>query len=169
MIEPVPLDTPYNLVLKDGNRDPQLNEAQGGFTKPEYCLYEESQHIPSPFNQVTNFPAQKTGMDACNEYQSLPLSPAAQDTTKLSLNTAGTSIFFVLSSYLMGQLDDITLDMIRRTRCIDHSQLWEDSIVEYITHCGKNRTVFYHDKLHFAENKVEVAGFLIAVRGEENN
>lgn len=121
IIEPVKLDTPYNLVLKDGNHAPSPQ------IKNHLTETQETHHIPSPFNQVTFLPAQKTGMNAWNEYHSLPLSPASQDATALSVNTAGTSIF-VLPRYLMPsgdrytcQLDDITLDMIRKTRCIDHN------------------------------------------------
>ena len=58
--------------------------------------------------------------------------------------------------------------MTRKTRCIDNSLLWNDSIessfwytVDYINHCATNGIVLNPDKFHFAKMKVEFAGFLI--------
>ena len=72
------------------------------------------------------------------------------------------------------RFDDITLDMVCKTRCIDDSLLWDGSMggrsafwhtVDYISHCTDNGIVFNPDKFHFAEMQVEFAGFLITTNG----
>ena len=47
------------------------------------AMVRETHHTPSPFNQVSNVPAQtkKTVLDVLNGFHSLLLSPMAQDTT----------------------------------------------------------------------------------------
>ena len=62
--------------------------------------------------------------------------------------------------------------MTRKTRCIDDSLLWDDSIgssfwhtVDYISHCADKGIVFNPDKFHFAKMEVEFAGFLITANG----
>ena len=58
--------------------------------------------------------------------------------------------------------------MARKTRCIDNSQLWDDSTefpfwrkVDYIIHCASKGIVLNPDKFNFAETEVEFAGFLV--------
>ena len=62
--------------------------------------------------------------------------------------------------------------MVRKTRCIDDSLLWDDSIessfwhtIEYINHCANKGIVFNPDKFRFAEMEVEFAGFQVTANG----
>lgn len=70
------------------------------------------------------------------------------------------------------QVDDITVDMIWKTHCIDNSLLWNESIqslfwytVDYIPHCDNNGMIFNPDEFNFAENEVELAEFMIITDG----
>ena len=68
--------------------------------------------------------------------------------------------------------DDMTVDVPRKTHCIDNTLLWDETMestfwhtLDYITHCGRNGIVFNPNKFHFADDEVEFAGFLIMVNG----
>ena len=61
---------------------------------------------------------------------------------------------------------------MRKTRCIDDSLLWDDSIessfwhtLDYISQCADKGVVFNPDKFHFADMEVEFAGFLVTANG----
>ena len=61
----------------------------------------------------------------------------------------------------------ITVDMPRKTRCIDDTLLWEETtefafwyMLDYITRCARNEIVFNLDKFQFAIDEVEFACLL---------
>ena len=75
-------------------------------------------------------------------------------------------------SRISRRFNDITIDMERKTRCIDESLLWDDSIesafwhaMNYIGHCASKGIISNPDKFHFAETEVEFAGFLMTADG----
>ena len=109
---------------------------------------------------------------------SLPLSPAARDATTFITKWGryrylrAPQGFHASGDGYTHRFDDVTVDTPRKTRCIEHSLLWDETIesafwhtLEYITHCGRNGIVFNPDKFHFAEDEVEFAGFQITADG----
>lgn len=70
----------------------------------------------------------------------------------------------------MCKFDNITINMVKKARCIDDSILWDYAIgtsfwhmMGYITHCGKNGIIFNLEKFHFVEKEVDFAGFWLTV------
>ena len=140
----------------------------------------ETHHTPSPFNQVSVAPTQtkKTVLDTWNGYHSLPLSPAARDAITFITEWGryrylrAPQGFHVSGDGYTRRFDDVTVDTPRKTRCIDDSLLWDETIesafghtLEYINHCGRNGIVFNPDKFQFAEDEVEFVGFRITADG----
>lgn len=182
IIEPVPAGTPTiwcsRMVVapkKDGSPRRTVD-----LQKLNAATMRETHHTPSPFNQVSVVPAQtkKTVLDAWNGYHSLPLSPKARDATTFITRPRSYRYlrapqgFHASGDGYTRRFDDITVDMPRKTRCIDDTLLWDRSLelafwhtVDYITHCGKSGIVFNPDKFQFADDEVEFAGFVITSDG----
>lgn len=182
IIEPVPVGTPTTwcsrMVVapkKDGSPRRTVD-----LQKLNEATMRETHHTSSPFNQVSMIPAytRKTVLDAWNGYHSLPLSPGARNATTFITEWGryrycrAPQGFHGSGDGYTRRFDDITVDMTRKTRCIDDSLLWDDSIessfwhtVEYISHCADKGIVFNPDKFHFAEREVEFAGFLVTDNG----
>ena len=182
IIEPVPAGTPTiwcsRMVVapkKDGSPRRTVD-----LQKLNAATMRETHHTPSPFNQASIVPARtkKTVLDAWNGYHSLPLSIAARDATIFITEWGryrylrAPQGFHASGDGYTRRFDDITVDTPRKTRCIDDTLLWDNTMesafwhtVNYITHCGKNGIVFNPDKFHFACNEVEFAGFVITADG----
>ena len=177
IIEPVPTGTPTvwcsRMVVapkKDGSPRRTVD-----LQKLNAATRRETDHTPSPFNQVSIVPARtkKTVLDAWNGYHSLPLSPAARDATTFIREWGryrylrAPQGFHASGDGYTRRFDDVTVDTPRKICCIDDSLLWDETIesafwhtLEYITHCGRNGIV-NPDKFQFAEDEVEFAGFRI--------
>ena len=182
IIEAVPVGTPTawcsRMVVapkKDGTPRRTVD-----LQKLNDATMRETHHTASPFNQVSMIPAhtRKTVLDAWNGYHSLPLSPAARDATTFITEWGryrycrAPQGFHGSGDGYTRRFDDITVGMTRKTRCIDDSLLWDDSVessfwhtVDYISHCADKGIVFNPDKFHFAEMEVEFAGFLVTANG----
>ena len=182
IIEPVPVGTPTTwcsrMVVapkKDGSPRRTVD-----LQKLNAATMRETHHTPSPFNQASLIPAhmRKTILDAWNGYHSLPLSPNARDATTFITEWGryrylrAPQGFHASGDAYTRRFDDITIDMTRKTRCIDDTILWDDSIetsfwhtIDYITHCGDNGIVFNPEKFHFAEKEIDFAGFRIMEDG----
>lgn len=68
----------------------------------------------------------------------------------------------------MSRFDDITIDMVQKTRFINDSILWDNIIeisfwykMDYITHCSKNSIDFNLKKFPFVEKEVEFTRFQV--------
>ena len=182
IIEAVPVGTPTTwcsrMVVapkKDGSPRRTVD-----LQKLNDATMRETHHTPSPFNQVSMVPAhtRKTVLDAWNGYHSVPLSPAARDATTFITEWGryrycrAPQGFHGSGDGYTRRFDDITVDMMRKTRCIDDSLLWDDSIessfwhtLDYISQCADKGVVFNPDKFHFADMEVEFAGFLVTANG----
>ena len=182
IIEPVPVGTPTTwcsrMVVapkKDGSPRRTVD-----LQKLNASTLRETHHTPSPFNQASLVPAKtrKTVLDAWNGYHSLTLSPSARDATTFITEWGryrylrAPQGFQTSGDAYTRRFDDITIDMPRKTRCIDDTILWDESIetsfwhtIDYISHCGSNGIVFNPQKFHFAEKEVEFAGFRITEDG----
>lgn len=64
-------------------------------------------------------------------------------------------------------LADITVDIVRKTRCLDDSLFWDDSIESPFWHIMEAHWVglFNPDKFNFEENEVGFAVFLVIANG----
>lgn len=182
IVEPVPVGTPTTwcsrMVVapkKDGSPRRTVD-----LQKLNTATLRETHHTPSPFNQASLVPAKtrKTVLDAWNGYHSLTLSPSARDATTFITEWGryrylrAPQGFQASGDAYTRRFDNITVDMPRKTRCIDDTILWDNSIessfwhtMEYINNCSKNGIVFNPQKFHFAEKEVEFAGFLITEDG----
>ena len=177
IIEPVPIGTPTTwcsrMVVapkKDGSPRRTVD-----LQKLNAATRRETHHTPYPFNQASVIPAntRKTVLDAWNGYHSLPLSPAERDTTTFITEWGRYRYcraplgFHGSGDGYTRRFDDITVDMVRKTRCIDDRLLWDGSMesafwhtVDYISHCADNRIVFNPDKFYFAKMQVNLLGSL---------
>jgi hypothetical protein len=117
-------------------------------------------------------------LDAWNGYHSVPLSPAARDSTTFITEWGryrylrAPQGFHASNDGYTKRFDDITTDFPRVARCIDDSLLWDDKIatsfwhtLQYIRLCSNNGIVFNPEKFCFAKNEVEFAGFDITLNG----
>ena len=182
IIEPVPVGTPTTwcsrMVVapkKDGSPRRTVD-----LQKLNASTLRETHHTPSPFNLASLVPAntRKTVLDAWNGYHSLTLSPSARDATTFITEWGRYRYLRAPQGYQASgdaytrRFDDITIDMPRKTRCIDDTILWDESLeasfwhtMEYISHCASNGIVFNPQKFHFAEKEVDFAGFRITEDG----
>ena len=186
IIEPVRVGTPTTWCSrmvaapkKDGSPRRTVD-----LQKLNDATMRETHHTSSPSNQVSMIPAptRKTVLGAWNRYHCLPLSSAVRNPTTL-ITEWSRYRYFRASQGFYGSgdgytswFDDVTVDINRKTRCIDDSLLWDDSIeflfwhmVEYISHCAYKGILFNPDKFHFAEREVEFAGFLVTDNGVKDD
>ena len=117
-------------------------------------------------------------LDAWNGYHSLHLSPSARDATTFTTEWGryrylrAPQGFHAAGDGYTKTFDDITVDVQRKTKCIDDTILWDSDIaesfwhtVECITLCASNGVVFNPKKFHFAQKEVEFAGVSITEQG----
>lgn len=169
----------YNMVLRNGGytKEGWITHTSGRPTETQCYHPEETHHVLSPFNPVSMVPAhmKKTMLDALDGCHGLPLSPPVQDATMFITKWDRYWYLWTLQGFhALGDaytcwFNDIIVDIIRKTHCIDDSILWNDSTettfwytIEYITHCGKNSIVFNLEKFHFAK-EVEFTRFWITM------
>jgi hypothetical protein len=112
-------------------------------------------------------------MDAWNE-----LSPVARDATTFITEWGryrylrAPQGFHAAGDGYTKCYDDITVDVARKTKCIDDTILWDDNIansfwhtIDYITLCSENGVVFNPNKFQFVQSEVEFAGLSITQTG----
>ena len=144
------------------------------------ATYRATHHTPSPFNQASLVPpnTRKTVLDAWNGYHSLRLSPQVRDATTFITEWGryrylrAPQGFHAAGDGYTKCFDDITVDVERKTKCIDDTILWDQDIehsfwhtVDYITLCSQNGIVFNPKKFQFAKSQVDFAGFTISESG----
>ena len=182
IIEPVPPGTPTvwcsRMVVvpkKDGT--PRRTVDLQALNAATYRL---THHTASPFNQAALVPPHtwKTTLDAWNGYHSMRLDPGASTATTF-ITEWGRYRYLRApqGSHVAGDgytkaYDDFTIDVPRKTKCIDDSLLWDTNIegcfwhtVDYITLCARNGVVFNPSKFQFARDEIEFAGFNITWTG----
>ena len=182
IIEPVPPGTPtiwcsrMVVVPKKDGTPRRTVDLQALNT----ASYRSTHHTPSPFNQAALVPpgTWKSSLDAWNGYHSMKLHPdASAATTFITEWGRYRYLRAPQGSHVAGDgytkaYDDFTVDFPRKTKCIDDTLLWDDSIeqcfwhtVDYITLCSKNGVVFNPQKFQFAKRDIEFAGFTITENG----
>ena len=137
----------------------------------------QTHHTMSPFHQASMVPAntKKTVLDAWNGYHSVALDPDCRDLTtfltpwgRYRYKTAPMGYLAAGDAYTE-RFDKIITDVENKTKCVDDTVLWADSIKEsfhqtcnFLSLCSKNGIVFNQKKFQFCQDEVEFAGFMIS-------
>ena len=181
-IEPVPQGTPTKwcaraivVPKKDGTprRTVDLQYLNA-------ATYRETHHVPSAFNQASTVPpnTKKTVLDAWNGYHSLLLDPVSRDATTFITEWGryrylrAPQGFHAAGDAYTRRFDDITVDMPWKSKIVDDSILWDDTVndafwhtVDYITQCSQNGIIFNPSKFKFACDIIDFGGFTITPSG----
>ena len=136
----------------------------------------ETHHTQSPFHQARAVPPgkKKTVFDAWNGYHSVPLHPDDQHYTtfitpwgRYRYRTAPQGYIASGDGYTR-RYDEITSSIPNKTKCVDDTLLWSDTIKEsffqaanWLDTCGRHGITLNPEKFHFAQDEVEFAGFEI--------
>lgn len=182
IIEPVPPGTPTlwcakMVVVPKKDQTPRRTV---DLQPLNAATYRQTHHTPSPFHQASMVPphTKKTVLDAWNGYHSLPLSEDARDATTFLTEwgryryLSAPQGFHAAGDAYTKCFDDITMDFPRKSKCIDDTILWDDSIedafwhtIDYLTLCGKNGIIFNPSKFHFSKDEVDFTGFTLTPTG----
>ena len=180
VIEPVPIGEPvtwcHRMVVcakKNGKprRTVDLQALNAHATR-------ETHHTQSPFHQARSIPhgKMKTVLDAWNGYHSVPIRKEDRHLTtfitpwgRYRYRTAPQGYIASGDGYSR-RYDELVAHIPRKTKCIDDTLLWSDSIEECFFHtirwldtCGRNGITLNPRKFVFAANTVEFAGFEISL------
>ena len=178
VIEPVPVGTPvtwcHRMVVcpkKSGKprRTVDLQPLNRHATR-------ETHHTQSPFHQARKVPphTHKTVFDAWNGYHSIALDEQDRHLTTFITPWGRYRYLVAPQGYISSgdgysrRFDEIVADFPKKTKCIDDTLMWSDSIedafyqaIEWLDICGKNGIILNPSKFKFAKTTVEFAGFEI--------
>ena len=136
----------------------------------------QTHHTMSPFHQASMVPAgtKKTVLDAWNGYHSVYLDPKCRDLTTFITPWGRYRYRTTPQGYLAAgdayteRFDRIITDIPNKTKCVDDTIMWSNSIEEcfldtctFLTLCSRNGIVFNQKKFAFCKDVVEFAGFII--------
>ena len=116
----------------------------------------------------------KTVLDAWNGYHSVYLDPSCRGLATFITPWGRYRYKTTPQGYLAARdayterFDRIITDIPKKTKCVDDTLLWSDSIADsffetcrFITLCSRNGIIFNRDKFTFCRDEVEFAGFTI--------
>ena len=178
VLEPVPIGEPvtwcHHMVIcakKDGTPRRTID-----FQPLNLHATRETHHTQRPFHQARSIPngKKKTVFDAWNGYHSVPLHPDDRHYTtfltpwgRYRYRTAPQGYIASGDGYTR-RYDELTASIPNKTKCIDDTLLWSDTIEEsffqaaqWLDTCGKHGITLNPTKFHFAKDEVEFAGFEI--------
>ena len=176
VIEPVPIGDPVTwchrmVVIPKKNGKPRRTI---DFQPLNAHATRETHHTMSPFHQARSVPAntKKTVLDAWNGYHSVPLHEDDRHLTtfitpwgRYRYRVAPQGYIASGDSYTR-RYDEIIAEFPQKTKCVDDTLLWEDSIeksiwqaINYIDLCGRKGITFNIQKFVLAADEVEFAGF----------
>ena len=178
VLEKVPLGTPvtwcHRMVIctkKDGSLRRIIN-----FQPLNQHATRETHHCPSPFHQARAIPrlTKKTVFDAWNGYHSVALDEQHRHYMtfinpwgRYRYRTAPQGYIASGDAYT-AWYDSLVAHIGSKTKCIDDALLWSETIeeafhqaVEWLQICATNGITLNPRKFHFAEDKVEFAGFTV--------
>ena len=133
----------------------------------------ETHHTQSPFHQARAVPQGKlkTVFDAWNGYHSVPLHPDDRHLTTFITPWGRYRYCVTPQGYIASgdgysrRYDEIVADIPQKTKCIDDTLLWADTMEEsffqaihWLDVCGKNGITLNPDKFTFCRPEVEFAG-----------
>ena len=178
VIEPVPIGEPVTwchrmVVCPKKNGKPRRTV---DFQALNLHATRETHHTQSPFHQAQSIPhgTKKTIFDAWNGYHSVPLHPDDHHLTTFITPWGRYRYCTAPQGYLASgdgytrHYDEVLADIPQKTKCIDDTLLWSNSIeesfwqaVNWLDVCGHNGIILHKDKFVFASDTVEFAGFQI--------
>ena len=138
----------------------------------------ETHHTQSPFHQARSIPQgkKKTVFDAWNGYHSVPLHKDDRHLTTFITPWGRYRYCTAPQGYIASgdgysrRYDEIVADIPQKTKCIDDTLLWADSIeesfhqaVQWLDRCGRNGITLNPEKFSFGQDEVEFAGFTITL------
>ncbi|RUS74671.1 hypothetical protein EGW08_017577 [Elysia chlorotica] len=178
VIEPVPIGTPvtwcHRMVVcpkKSGKprRTVDLQALNRHATR-------ETHHTQSPFHQARKVPphTRKTTFDAWNGYHSIALDEQDRHLTTFITPWGRYRYLVAPQGYISSgdgysrRFDEIVADFPQKTKCIDDTLMWSDTIenafiqaAKWLDICANNGIILNPSKFKFAKNTVEFAGFEI--------
>ena len=178
VIEAVPIGTPVTwchrmvTVAKKSGKPRRTVDFQ---PLNKYAI-RETHHTETPFHQARAVPRNtyKTVSDAWNGYHSIPLHQDDRHLTTFITPKGRFRYKVAPQGYISSgdgytrRFDEIVTDVPQKTKCVDDTLLWADSIqeaffqtVKWLDLCGSNGIVLNPKKFVFAEKTVEFAGFQI--------
>ena len=178
VIEPVPIGEPVTwchrmVVCAKKNGKPRRTV---DFQPLNAHATRETHHTQSPFHQARSVPhgKKKTVFDAWNGYHSVPLHKDDQHLTtfitpwgRYRYRTAPQGYIASGDGYSR-RYDEIVAEIPHKTKCVDDTLLWSDSIeesfhqaVQWLDVCGRNGITLNPDKFVFSQDDVDFAGFTI--------
>ena len=137
----------------------------------------ETHRTQSPFHQARSVPhgKKKTVFDARNGYHSVPLHAEDRHFTTFITPCGRYRYCAAPQGYIASgdgysrRYDEIVSTIPDKTKCIDDTLLWSDTIkdsyfqaAKRLDMCGRHGITLNPDKFKFALDKVEFAGFEIA-------
>lgn len=178
VIEPVPIGEPvtwcHRMVIcakKTGKPRRTID-----FQPLNTHATRETHHTQSPFHQARSVPngKKKTVFDAWNGYHSVPLHPDDRHYTTFITPWGRYRYCTAPQGYIASgdgytrRYDEITSSIPNKTKCVDDTLLWADTIEEsfyqaahWLDICGRHGITLNPDKFNFAQDNVEFAGFEI--------
>lgn len=136
----------------------------------------ETHHTQSPYKQARSVPAGKlkTIFDCWNGYHSIPLHPDDIHYTTFITPWGRYQYLVAPQGYIASgdgfcrRFDEIVSEIPKKTKCVDDTLLWSDSIeeafmqaVHWLETCGSHGIILNPDKFIFAQDTVDFAGFCI--------
>ena len=178
VIEPVPVGTPVTwchrmvVVPKKSGKPRRTVDLQ---PLNKYAT-RETHHTETPFHQARAVPPYtlKSTFDAWNGYHSIPLHNDDKHLTTFITPKGRYRYCVAPQGYVASgdgytrRFDELILDFPRKTKCVDDTLLWSDSLSEAFFHavdwlnlCGNNGITLNPTKFTFAKPTVQFAGFEI--------
>ena len=178
VLEPIPIGEPviwcHRMVIcakKNGTPRRTID-----FQPLNIHATRETHHTQSPFHQARSVPQgkKKTVFDAWNGYHSVPLHLEDRHYTtfitpwgRYRYRTAPQGYIASGDGYTK-RYNEITSSIPNKTKCVDDTLLWSDTIEEsffqasnWLDTCGRHGITLNPEKLRFAKDEVEFAGFEI--------
>ena len=178
VLEPVPIGEPVTwchrmVICAKQNGTPRRTI---DFQPLNSHATRETHHTQSPFHQARSIPQgkKKTIFDAWNGYHSVPLHPDDRHYTTFITPWGRYRYCTAPQGYIASgdgytrRYDEITSSIPNKTKCVDDTLLWSDTIeesffqaVNWLDTCGRHGITLNPDKFRFAQDEVEFAGFEI--------
>ena len=178
VLEPVPIGEPvtwcHRMVIcakKNGKPRRTID-----FQPLNIHATRETHHTQSPFHQARSVPQgkKKTIFDAWNGYHSVPLHPEDKHYTTFITPWGRYRYCTAPQGYIASgdgytrRYDEITSSIPNKTKCVDDTLLWSDTIEEsffqacnWLDICGRHGITLNPEKFRFAQDDIEFAGFEI--------
>ena len=178
VIEPVPVGTPvswcHRMVIcpKKSGKPRRTVDLQN----LNRHAVRETHHTQPPFHQARAVPPNtyKTVFDAWNGFHSIPIAEEDRHLTTFITPWGRYRYCVAPQGYISSgdgysrRFDEIVATVSRKTKCVDDTLLWSDSIEEaffqaaqWLDICGHNGIVLNPSKFVFAQKTVAFAGFEI--------